>query len=109
VTQQRLIESFALRRHIFRACFSLDGAATRAAESGEGGLSTTVVAVNDSRSRYFARIFRFHLANCTSRPIRATETKTKIKTKSYLLIPKLCVSSRDAYQQSEKTPINGLG
>jgi hypothetical protein len=49
----------------------------RRRDSGRGerrrGLSTTVVTVNDSRSRDFARIFRFHLANCASRPIRATE------------------------------------
>jgi hypothetical protein len=73
LTQDRLIESFAMRKRIFRACFSLDGAATRAAESGEGGLLTTVVTVNDTQSRDFARIFRFHLANCALRPNRATE------------------------------------
>jgi hypothetical protein len=75
LTEDRLIESFALRRIILRTCFSLDGAATRAAESGEGGLSTTVVTVNDAQSRHFARIFRFDLANCASRPNRATERR----------------------------------
>ena len=52
MTQERLIEFFAIRKRISRACFSLDGAATRAAESGEGGISTTVVTVNDTQSRH---------------------------------------------------------
>ena len=62
-----------MRKRIFHACCSLDGAANKAAESGKGGLSTTVVTVNDTPSQGFAHIFRFNLANCSSRPNRATE------------------------------------
>jgi hypothetical protein len=64
LTQDSLIKSFAMRNRIIRACFSLDGAATRAAESREGAMSTMVVTVKDTLSRGFAHIFRFHLANC---------------------------------------------
>ena len=56
-------------KRVFRARFSLDGAATRAAESGEGGHSTTVVTVNDTPSRDFAHILHFHLAIRASRRI----------------------------------------
>ena len=74
MTQDQLIENSetrTLKMPVFRAGFSRDGAATRTAESGKGGLSTMVVTVDDAQSRDFARILRFHLANSTSRPNRA--------------------------------------
>ena len=49
-------------------CASRDGVATRPAESGYGGLSTTTaVTVDGAPFRDFARILHFHLANCASR------------------------------------------
>ena len=94
-------------KRVFRARFSLDGAATRAAESGEGGHSTTVVTVNDTPSRDFAHILHFHLANPASR--RIARRSGVYGDRAERLNPNIWFSSRDSYQRSEKTPINGLG
>jgi len=67
LTQDQLIESFAMRKRNFRAVSSREGTATRAAESGYRGLSTTAVTVVDAPFRDFARILRFHLANFGAR------------------------------------------
>jgi len=94
-------------KRIFRACFSLDGAATRAAESGYGGLSTTAVTVDGASSRDFARILHLYLANCASR--RCARRSAAHSDRAERLNPNIVFSSRDSYQRSEKTPINGLG
>ena len=96
-----------MRKRIFRAVSSREGAATRAAESGYRVLSTTEVTVVDAPFRDFARILHFHLAIRASR--RIARRSGVYGDRAERLNPNIWFSSRDSYHRSEKTPITGLG
>ena len=96
-----------MRKRIFRAVSSREGAAIRAAESGYRGLSTPAVTVVDAPFRDFARILHFPLANCASR--RRALWGSSHGDRAERMNLNIWSSSRDSYQRREETPINRLG
>jgi len=107
LTRDRLIESFVMRKRIFHANCPCDDAATRAAESGQGGLSTTAVTVNGCQSRNFARMLHFHLANCASR--RCARLTAANSDRAERLNPNIWFSSRDSYQRRGHLTVSKVG
>ena len=84
----------------------------RRRDSGRGERRRGVIDHGGHSERHSVARFRAHLPFPSCEWCVAAKSRDRvasIKTKSYLLIPKLCLSSQDSHQRSEKTPINGLG
>ena len=84
----------------------------RRRDSGRGERRRGVIDYGGHCERLSVARFRAHLPFPSCKLRVAADSRDRVastKTKSYILTPKLCVSTRDAYQRSEKTPINGLG
>jgi hypothetical protein len=84
----------------------------RRRDSGRGERRRGVIDHGGHGERHSVARFRVHLPFPSCKLRVAAESRDGVastKTKTYLLIPKLCVSSRDSYQRSDTVPINGFG
>jgi hypothetical protein len=77
-----LIESFVMRKRIFRAVSSSEGAASRAAESGYRGLSTTAVTVDDVPHFDISRASCISLSQIPRRPDARDGAATTVNARS---------------------------